>query len=297
MMIKFLVYGHKGWIGSMLCQIMEQQNIPFVKATSRANNRHDVEQEIKQVVPSHIFSCIGRTHGTTTNGKSYSTIDYLEEKETLPENIRDNLYSPLVLALLSSKYNIHFSYLGTGCIFEYDTLHELNSKGFSETDSPNFFGSSYSIVKGFTDQLFHLLEKNCLNLRIRMPITDQIHVRNFITKITTYDRICSIANSMSVLDELLPIAVDMAKNKVTGTVNLTNPGTITHNEILTMYQSIINPEFTWKNFTIEEQASILQSGRSNNYLETSRLENLYPTVNPIHKSVENALHRMKNRFI
>ena len=29
--------------------------------------------------------------------------------------------------------------------------------GFNETDKPNFFGSSYSIVKGYTDRLMHEL--------------------------------------------------------------------------------------------------------------------------------------------
>lgn len=296
MKTKFLIYGHKGWIGSMLCRILELQKIDYVKAWSRANNPSDVEKEIGTVSPTHIFSCIGRTHGTTSTGKSYSTIDYLEEKETLSENIQDNLYSPLVLAILSSKFNIHLSYLGTGCIFEFDESHQPHMKGFTENDLPNFFGSSYSTVKGFTDQLLHLFEDECLNLRIRMPITDQVHARNFITKITTYDRICSMANSMSVLDDLLPIAIDMALNRITGTINLTNPGSISHNEILKMYKEIVNPNFSWKNFSIEEQAAILQSGRSNNYLETTKLQTLYPSVLPIHKSVENALYRMKNDF-
>ena len=39
------------------------------------------------------------------------------------ENVRDNLFSPVVLALLCQKHNIHFTYLGTGCIFKYDEFH------------------------------------------------------------------------------------------------------------------------------------------------------------------------------
>ena len=54
--------------------------------------------------------------------------------------------------------------------------------------------------------------KNVLNLRIRMPITGDMNSRNFITKITTYEKICSIKNSMTVLPELLPKVIDMMKN-------------------------------------------------------------------------------------
>ena len=180
------------------------------------------------------------------DGTKYNTIDYLEQKGKIKENVRDNLFAPLVLGLLCKKHNIQFTYLGTGCIFKYDEKHIFGDEttGFSESDIPNFFESSYSTVKGYTDELMHLLEDNCLNLRIRMPITDKLEPRNFITKIINYEYICSLPNSMTVLDELLPYAIEMSKNNITGTINLTNPGVITHNEILKMYRDIIDPAFT-----------------------------------------------------
>ena len=87
---------------------------------------------------------------------------------------------------------------------------------------------------------------NTLNIRIRMPITSKSNQRNFITKITSYEKICSIPNSMSVLDELIPIMIDMIFKKHTGTINMVNPGVISHNEILDMYKEIVDPDFTWE---------------------------------------------------
>ena len=138
------------------------------------------------------------------------------EQKGKRENIRDNLYSPLVLAVLCKEYNIHYTYLGTGCIFTYDKTHPFGKEinGFNEDSIPNFFGSSYSTVKGYTDQLMKFFETNVLNLRIRMPITEIMNPRNFITKITNYEKICSIPNSMTVLPELLPYVVDMMKKYV-----------------------------------------------------------------------------------
>jgi dTDP-4-dehydrorhamnose reductase len=292
----FLIFGNNGWIGNMFINILEKNKIPFISSSVRANNKEDVENEIINIKPTHIFSFIGRTHGTY-NGKNYTTIDYLEQKGKILDNVRDNLYSPLVLALLSKKYNIHFTYLGTGCIFDYDENHPMFSYNkFFETDKPNFFGSSYSIVKGFTDELMHLFDDSVLNLRIRMPITDKLEPRNFITKIINYEKICSIPNSMTVLDDLLPIALDLAINNKIGTINLTNPGVIEHNEILQMYKEIINPNFTWKNFTIDEQNLILDSKRSNNHLDTMLLENLYPNIKDIKTSVRDTLIRMKSNL-
>jgi dTDP-glucose 4,6-dehydratase len=61
-----------------------------------------------------------------------------------------------------------------------------------------------------------------------------------------------------------------------------------------MYKEIVDPKFTWKNFTIDEQNKILASKRSNNALDTSKLEKLYPNVLPIKESVRKCLERMKD---
>jgi 3,5-epimerase/4-reductase len=292
--MKVLLYG-KGWIGSQVIDILEKLNHEVVIGSSRVNNKDDLEQEILRVQPTHIMSFIGRTHGQI-DGKVYGTIDYLEQPGKVYENVRDNLFGPMVLGLMAMKHNIHLTYLGTGCIFEYDESHPFGKEinGFNEEETPNFFGSSYSTVKGFTDELMHLLDSYVLNVRIRMPITPDRNSRNFITKITKYEKICSIPNSMTVLPELLPIMVDMAETNITGTINLTNPGLITHNEILEMYKEIVDPEFEWKNFTLEEQAEILAAGRSNNFLDTTKLESLYPDVKNIKESVRDILIKMRS---
>jgi hypothetical protein len=243
------------------------------------------------------MSFIGRTHGTYNN-EVIGTIDYLEKPGKLVDNIRDNLFSPISLAELSKKNNIHFTYLGTGCIFEYDDEHLFGDleTGFLEADLPNFVGSSYSIIKGYTDRLMQLLySDSTLNARIRMPITDeQDSPRNFITKITSYKKVCSIPNSMTVLDELLPVLIELALKGEVGTINLTNPGLISHNEILTMYKEIVDPNFTWENFSVEEQNQILASKRSNNCLNTDKLSHLH-SVLPIKESVRNTLVRMREK--
>ena len=80
-----------------------------------------------------------------------------------------------------------------------------------------------------------------------MPITGDLHPRNFITKIINYEKVCSNNNSMTVLPSLLPELLNMIITHRTGTVHLTNPGYISHNEILELYKEIVDPNFTWKN--------------------------------------------------
>jgi nucleoside-diphosphate-sugar epimerase len=293
---RVLIFGANGWIGGKVVKLLQESGVQFFKATSRADDIENIKSELTLYNNeiTHIMSFIGRTHGVYENQK-ITTIDYLEKPGKLTENIRDNLFAPVSLALLCKEKNIHFTYLGTGCIFDYDEEHPFGMEfnGFTEESKPNFFGSSYSIVKGFTDQLMHDFHDSVLNVRIRMPITDEFNERNFITKITNYQNICSIPNSMTVLNELLPLMIDMALKNETGTVNLTNPGLISHNEILEMYKEIVDPSFSWNNFDIEEQNLILLSKRSNNYLETDILETSYPSVKNIKDSVKDILIQMK----
>ena len=289
--MKVLLYGSRGWIGNQFLELLQKdKSIDIICGNSRVDNEIELLKEINEVEPSHIVSFIGRTHG----GK-FTTIDYLEQEGKLVDNIRDNLFSPLLLSKICTDKKIHYTYLGTGCIFEFDENHPFGEEinGFTENSKPNFFGSSYSIVKGFTDRLMHQYDDSVLNLRIRMPITNVNNPRNFITKITNYEKICSIPNSMSVLPELLPLVIDMMKNKRTGTINLTNPGLISHNRILELYKDIVDQDFTWKNFSIEEQNVILASKRSNNYLNTNKLEYLYPEVLNIEQAVIKMLHTWK----
>lgn len=289
----WLIFGGNGWIGKQFQEELVRQEISYRLSQHRMDVDHAwIGDEITSVGADRVVCLAGRT-----SGGAYNTIDYLEGgKQQNYENVRDNLFGPVQLAIIAKKYGVHFTYLGTGCIFNYDAQHTTqNEYGFHEGDAPNFFGSSYSIVKGFTDRLFHLpgVFDDTLNLRIRMPINeDLISTRNFITKITSYKKICSIKNSMTVIPDVLPIMVDMIKKQRTGTVNLVNPGVISHNEILDMYQSIIDPQFTYENFTLEEQGKILKSDRSNNKLDTTELEKEY-FILPIYESVQRLLKRVK----
>lgn len=290
-MIVYLI-GANGWIGQKILKILYDKKIDVIFSNIRAE-KNEIYFDILKNSVTHVLCCSGRTHGII-NDISYKTIDYLEHKRTTWQNLNDNLYVPVSMAQFCDENNIHFTYIGTGCIYNYDEIHkEGGDIGFTEDDDPNFFGSQYSIVKGFTDKL--LKNTKALVLRIRMPISSDVHERNFISKITTYNKICSIKNSMTVLNDMLPLCIEMMISKDSGTYNFTNPGTISHNEILELYKKIVDPNFEWENFTIEEQNKILKSKRSNNYLDTSKLEEKYFVKN-IKDAVTDALRSMKDHI-
>ena len=271
-----LVYGARGWIGGLLLRAAEQQGLRCVAAQSRAHDAPAVRAELARVRPRLVFAALGRTHGAH-DGVAYGTIDYLEQPGKLPENLRDNLVAPVTLAALCRDARVPFASIATGCIFEADArdIADDARPGFGDDAAPNFVGSSYSVVKGATDTLLRLHADTALWFRIRMPITHDLHPRSFLTKIASYDKVCSVPNSMSVLDGphgLLALFLRMALAGYTGCYNGCNPNVMTHDEILALYRERVDPAFAWANFSLAEQSRVLAAGRSNNRLDARKLQ-------------------------
>lgn len=296
--MKYLIYG-RGVIGNLIADYLISKSYTFERGEARVDDFRSFRQEVTSIKPTHVILAIGRTHIG-----SISTIDALETESDI--NVRDNFFAPLSAAVYCSQLNIHVTYIGTGCIYSYDDEDDtcedgmicplnVEPKRFKETDIPNFTGSAYSAVKGMTDTLINSLP-NVLNARIRMPILSSLHPRGFLAKVILYkDNICSIPNSMSCMDEMIPIIVEMSKHQVTGAVNCTNPGVITHEEILLALRKVM-PDLTWHLISEYELANHIAAPRSNNYLDTSRLENIAKVfqlpLTPIKRALERTISNL-----
>lgn len=279
--MEVLLFGGRGWIASYLIPLMKKKGWNVTLASVRANDTDSVIKLLDTLKPNRVISCIGRVSGNGCN-----TIDYLEQTGKLDENICDNLFAPVALGLLCLERNIHYTYIGTGCIF-----NDLN-KTYNENDIGDFTGSAYSTVKGYTDRLMKLLEKTTLNVRIRLPISDDLHSKNFITKLIKYEKICSVSNSVSVLPSLMPILINLIEIGHIGTINLVNPNSISHNKILEMYKNTVDKNKTWSNYSIEEQDKNLASKRSNCVLNTEMLEALYPNIQSSEDAIQECLDKI-----
>lgn len=249
-------------------------------------NRESVAKELDEIKPTHVFNAAGIT--------GRPNIDWCEVNK--PETIRTNVIGTLNLADLCLERGIHCTVYATGCIFVYDEAHPLGSGiGFTEESEPNFDGSFYSETKGYMEPMLKQYP-NCMILRVRMPISDDLIHRSFVTKIVKYERVVNIPNSMTILSEMLPASLAMAKKGLTGVYNFTNPGVISHNEVLDLYTKYIDPTYTYKNFTVEEQSKVIAAPRSNNELDTTKLLRDMPegiVINDIKTAYELCFQRMK----
>jgi len=267
-----------------MIELLTEQGLQFHLAESRTYDRESVIAEIEKYKPTHILNAAAVT--------GRPNVDWCEDHKQ--ETIRTNVIGCLNIADIAAQKNIHHTLYATGCIFEYDDEHVIGGKGFLETDKPNFHASYYSHTKALVEELLKEYPTT-LTLRVRMPISDDLSPRNFVTKIVKYDRVVNIPNSMTVLTDLLPVSLALAEKKLTGIYNFCNPGAISHNEVLDLYRKYVDPNYTYKNFSLEEQALILKAGRSNNTLDHNKLVNAVPDIHipEIHESMEKVMQRMK----
>ncbi|KAL5559400.1 hypothetical protein UlMin_035611 [Ulmus minor] len=274
--LKFLIYGRTGWIGGLLGKLCKEGGIEFEYGNGRLEDRKSLFEDMRRVRPSHVFNAAGVT--------GRPNVDWCESHKV--ETVRANVVGTLTLAEVCKEQGLLLMNFATGCIFEYDNEHPLGSSiGFKEADKPNFIGSFYSKTKAMVEELLGEYENVC-TLRVRMPISSDLNnPRNFITKISRYSKVVNIPNSMTVLDELLPISIEMAKRGCRGIWNFTNPGVISHNQILEMYRDYIDPHFKWENFDLEEQAKVIVAPRSNNELDASKLKEEFPQLLSIKDSL------------
>eukprot|EP00937_MAST-01D_sp_MAST-1D-sp2_P002048 g2048.t1 len=303
--MKVLLFGKNGWIGGMLQTLMTEKGIEFALADARLQNREHVARELDEHKPTHVLDAAGVT--------GRPNVDWCEDHQI--ETLRTNVLGTLNLADLCEERGIHCTIYATGCIFHYDekinrpwpvwdeatrTWSTLpREQQFSEEDVANFGGSFYSHTKGMIEQMLKSYSK-VLVLRVRMPISDDLSPRNFVTKISKYEKVVNIPNSMTILTDLLPVSISLAERSKCGIYNFTNPGVISHNQVLDLYAKHIDTTFTYQNFTIEEQAKVIKAERSNNWLDTKKIEDAMKEVGheipDIHAGMEQCFIRMRKNL-
>ncbi|KAL7908835.1 hypothetical protein GGI35DRAFT_480426 [Trichoderma velutinum] len=284
--LRFLIWGGNGWIAGQLKRLLEEHGKEVHTTTIRMENREAVLSELFLVRPTHVLNAAGCT--------GRPNVDWCEDNKS--QTVRSNVIGTLNLADACFQAKIHCTIFATGCVYQYDKIHPLGGRGYTEEDHPNFEGSFYSLTKSHVEPILRSYP-NCLILRLRMPVSDDLHPRNFVTKLLGYERVVDIPNSNTMLHDLLPASIILAEHGETGVYNFTNPGAISHNEVLTLFKEIVRPEFSWKNFTLEEQAKVIKAGRSNCTLDTTKLvtklKEYKCEVPEIHEAYEKCFKRMK----
>ncbi|KAF5967097.1 dTDP-glucose 4 6-dehydratase [Fusarium coicis] len=283
---RFLIWGGHGWIAGLLKDLLLRQGKEVYTTTIRMEDRENVAKALEVLKPTHVLNAAGCT--------GRPNVDWCEDNKA--QTVISNVIGTLTLADECSRRDIHCTVFATGCIYQYDEEHPVGGKGFKESDAPNFDGSFYSMTKAHVEPILASFD-NILILRLRMPVSDDLNPRNFVTKISQYEFVVDIPNSNTILHDLLPASIILAESRDTGVYNFTNPGAISHNEVLGLFKEIVRPGLTWKNFSVEEQAKVIKAGRSNCQLDSTklvkRMKGYGYEIPEVHEAYRQCFERMK----
>ncbi len=270
-----LMYGAYGWVGSKIKYILIEQGHTVHDGQARLQEREKIEQEIIRCKPDYIINSAGII------GKP--NVDWCESHKQ--ETIRSNVLGLINLVDLAFVYGIHMTNIATGCIYIYDDRHPLGSNiAFTEDEKPNFTGSFYSKTKVLVEDII-IQYPNVLQLRIRLPVSRDLSPNSFIGKIINYKKLVNIPNSVSVLEDLLPLVPIMLKRKLVGIYNFVNPGTISHHQVIELFKKYINPDHVYEGFSLEEHDQIMKVPRSHCHLSAQKLLNEFPNIPDINEAI------------
>ena len=267
--MKVLIFGGLGYFGKCFKKVYPDAEIPDVDIS----NPGDVAAALDTLKPDTVINCAGKT--------GRPNVDWCEDHKM--ETLLSNVTGPIVLLEAALKRNISLVHMSTGCIYEGDN----GGRGFSEDDPPNFFGSFYSLSKGWSDQL--LKNFPILQLRLRMPFDGTPHERNLITKLTKYSRILDAENSLTYLPDFLNAAKALIAKRALGTYNVTNPGVLSPYRIMELYREIVDPAHSFTKLTLAELPTAVRAGRSNCILSTEKLRKEGITMRPLEEAMRLAL--------
>lgn len=236
-------------------------HLNYTKFTNKINNSEDLEAIINKYKPSTIINCIGKT--------GRPNIDECEVKKK--ETFFANTTLPALMAESCLKHGIHFINIGSGCIYYGDSPNKINNIdiGWKENDFANPI-SYYSKTKYASDLILGQLDNTTI-LRIRMPISSMNCERNFINKISKYDKLINILNSMTFMEDFVNCMDWVLKNKKIGIYHVVNPQPLSAVDVINEFCKYKKHKFNI--ISEKELDQIVSIKRSNCFLNTEKLNN------------------------
>ncbi len=258
-MMKIYIFGANGYLGSHFAEYYQKQGDTVFTDRVDIRDYSAVLRALEKTKPDIVINAAGKT-GTPN-------VDWCESNKA--ETALVNINGALNIAGVCDLLGIYMVHIGSGCIY---AGHGGSGNGFTEEEPANFGGSYYSRTKAVSETM--LEEFNILQLRVRIPIEGKSYRKNVIDKLKNYDRVVSIENSFTVVEDFIPASAELIRRKERGIFNMTNVGSMDHKFLMELYRDIVDPERTFDYMTEAELNAITKAPRSNCTLDVTKRENL-----------------------
>ena len=184
------------------------------------------------------------------NTAAKTNIDWCEENPV--SAFENNTLAAANLAKLCKSVGAKYVFISSACIFQ--SANETDIKYEESDPNPQCF---YAFTKFWAETYIRQIDPSAMILRVRLPVSEVSHPRNSITKILNYSRVVDTQESMTVIEDFLPVLKELLDKNTSGTFHLVNEGYISPSEICTIFghdHEIVNKQ--------EFDAMIAQLGKA-----------------------------------
>jgi len=268
--MKILIIGN-GWLGKRCKEVWGDEAV--ILGARELETKQDVLKLLHEHRPDAVLNAAGR--------KGSPNVDWCETHPL--ETIIGNVRLPLLIAEACQERGVYLLHIGSGCIFYGDSPHP--DKAWREGD----FGNPrpvYSRTKWAADLVLSTLP-NVGIARIRLPIDSIPHAGNLIDKLAQYEKIIDVANSVTIIPDMIPALYQLMQKKAAGIFHVTNPGIVRHRDIIQLYTELVDPAHTNEWITEGELVAqgLASQGRSNNVLFSDNLQKAGIVMPPAQESL------------
>jgi dTDP-4-dehydrorhamnose reductase len=271
--MKILILGN-GYIGNRCAKAWPEAEL----CNKRINNVDDMLNILDEYKPDVVFNTIGV--------KGQPNVDWCETHQM--ETMWGNTVIPIMIAKACSEKDTYLLHIGSGCVFYGESP---DPKGWTENDFANP-QATYSKSKYAADLALSEFA-NVGIARIRMPLDNIPSPSNIIDKLVKYEKIIDVANSLTVIEDMIDACYKLMEKKATGIFHITNPDTIKHKEIIDMYKELVDDSITkeWINEDDLVKQGLATKKRSNNCLQSTNLTKLGIHMRPAKEAVRDTLEK------
>ena len=255
---KVFIFGSTGYFGGHLSSYFQDKGWEVIAERTDVCDMSTVRSVLEKHKPDVVINSAGKT--------GRPNVDWCESHKA--ETMAVNVQGALNIACVCDELDLYMVHISSGCIYEGDN----EGKGHDEESPANFFGSFYSRTKVYSENA--LKEFNPLQLRVRIPVEGKPCSKNVIDKLVNYDKIISIENSFTIVEDFLPATYELIKRQERGIFNMTNVGSMDHEFLMGKYTEIVDPSRKFEVMSLEDLAKITAAPRSNCVLNTDKRENL-----------------------
>mgnify|MGYP001994834460 CR=1 FL=1 len=262
-----VIFG-RGQLGTFYKDYFEQKGVSVTSPIIDIRDAVAVRRAIAEGQPDVVINAAAKTN-----------IDWCEQNKL--ESFHINSLGAENIGEACAEHGAFFVHLSSGCVQESKTAEDV----WREHDpvSPVCY---YSWTKVWAENLLNdFAKKNGLQLLILRPrqlLSSMVSPRNAVTKLLTYGKFIDMANSSTIVEDLMWVTDELIRRSATGIYNVVNPGIITPYQTALMLREVIKSDMQIQKVSKDELNAATLAKRIDSVLSTEKLNSLGIELPEIH---------------